>query len=161
MVLEAYLQQYGILFLFAVCVLEGAMVLYFAPSEALVPVSIAVLGADAFTVAAVLFSSVAGSTLGQLTLFLGLRSYGREWLDTSWIPFAQDRHIERSSKHFESYGGFAVAVTNMLPFVRGTMTFPAGLTSYSVLKFAVASLIGSLVFQAALAAVAVNASSLF
>ena len=40
---EALLREYGLAALFFVFILEGAMLLYFAPSEALVPAAVAAL----------------------------------------------------------------------------------------------------------------------
>jgi Uncharacterized membrane-associated protein len=135
------------------------MLLYFAPSEALVPASIAVLGPDIHTAAAAVGVSVLGTSLGQLALFYGLRTKGKSLIDRRWLPEFTGEKAEKCSDAFEKYGSLAVLISNFLPFLRGTMTFPAGLSTYRMDKFALFSAMGSIVFQSALALAAMNVLS--
>ena len=135
---------------------SGAMLLYFAPSEALVPVSIGVLaggGADWAMVALILAIAVAGATTGQTLLFLLAQRGGRQWLlEKPWFRVSEDR-LDRFDGWFHRYGRPAVPVSNALLFTRGMLTVPAGVSEMRVREFAALSALGTLLFESWLAAV--------
>ncbi|PSQ11510.1 hypothetical protein BRC98_04240, partial [Halobacteriales archaeon QS_7_68_65] len=56
--------EYALLVLFCVFVLEGAMLMYFMPSEAIVPVSIGLMGSTVTDVATIVGVAVVGATIG-------------------------------------------------------------------------------------------------
>jgi len=157
------LAQYGLVALFGVFVLEGAMLLYFAPSESLVPAAVwlardALSGARfAGALAAILAVSVVGATIGQYALFYVAKRQGREYvLDNRWIRIGEDR-LARFEGWFERWGPVVVPVTNALPFTRGMLTIPAGFAEMDDRRFVVLSALGTLVFETALAAIALGA----
>ncbi|WP_256295994.1 DedA family protein [Haloarchaeobius salinus] len=160
---RSLIDRYGLAALFAIFVLEGAMLLYFAPSEALVPVSIGVLasgGADLGMVVLVLAIAVAGATVGQTLLFLLAQRGGREWLlEKPWFRVSEDR-LDRFDGWFHRYGRPAVPVSNALLFTRGMLTVPAGVSEMDVREFAALSALGTLVFESWLAAAAILAVEL-
>ena len=151
------LDRYGLAALFFVFILEGAMLLYFAPSEALVPAAVTVLaseagGYDVGVVAAILGVAVVGATIGQTALFLLAKRGGREWLlSRPWFRVEKDR-LDRFGEYFNKYGILAVPVSNTLLFTRGMLTVPAGVAGMSTRRFAVLSAIGTLSFEIMLAA---------
>ncbi len=151
---ERLLDRYGLLALFLILVLEGAMLLYFAPSEALVPAGIALLAdgpGDYAAVAAVIGVAVVGATVGQFALFTVAKRAGREYLlSRSWFRVSEER-LERFDGWFERWGPVAVPVSNALLFTRGMLTVPAGLADMDDATFVALSALGSLVFQAWLA----------
>ncbi|MFB6298069.1 MAG: DedA family protein [Salinirussus sp.] len=154
------LQQYGLVALLGIAVLEGAMLLYFAPSESLVPAAVVLLAESAVDVASVVAVAVLGATAGQTALFLVARRGGREFLlETRWFRVSEDR-LDRFDAWFERYGPAAVAATNSLLFVRGLLTVPAGVSDMSLRRFVALSALGSLSFQTILAAVTVYAPDL-
>jgi membrane protein DedA with SNARE-associated domain len=146
------LADYGIPALLLTFVLEGAMLLYFAPSETLVPVAMATLargpdGYDPGVVVSVFAVAVVGATAGQTALFVLARRGGREWLlEKPWFRIGDDR-LARFDGWFERWGPVAVPVSNALPFTRGMLTVPAGVTEMSVRRFALLSAVGTLAFQ--------------
>lgn len=152
------IDRYGLLALLAIFVVEGAMVLYFAPSESLVPAGMTFLAAtgDGYhvpTLVAIFAVAVVGATVGQVFLFVLAKRAGRQWLlEKPWFRI-KESHLERVERWFGKWGRAAVPVSNALPFTRGMLTVPAGLADMSVREFAVLSAIGTLVFQAWIALV--------
>jgi len=150
------IDDYGLYALFFVFVLEGAMLLYFAPSEALVPVAIGALartgsGYDWVVVGLVLVVAVVGATAGQTALFVLAERGGREWLlEKPWFRVGESR-LDRFDRWFERWGRPAVPVSNALLFSRGMLTVPAGVSRMDAREFAVLSAVGTLVFEVWLA----------
>lgn len=150
------IRDYGLLALVFVFVLEGAMLLYFAPSEALVPAAIGLLattdgGYDPPAVAAIMVVAVVGATAGQTALFLLARRAGREWLlEKPWFRIGESK-LDRFDSWFERWGRPAVPVSNALLFTRGMLTVPAGVAELDVREFAALSALGTLVFESWLA----------
>jgi membrane protein DedA with SNARE-associated domain len=152
------INRYGLAALLFIFVLEGGMMLYFAPSEALVPFGLAVLakgpsGYDVTVVVALFAVAVVGATVGQTALFLVARRGGREWLlQKPWFRVGEDR-LDRFDAWFDRWGRAAVPLSNALLFTRGMVTVPAGVAEMDVREFAVLSAVGTLVFEACLALV--------
>jgi membrane protein DedA with SNARE-associated domain len=150
------IRQYGLLALVLVFVLEGAMLLYFAPSEILVPAAIGALattdgGYDPVAVGLIMLVAVVGATAGQVALFLLARRAGREWLlEKPWFRVEESR-LDRFDRWFERWGRPAIPISNALLFTRGMLTVPAGIAEIDVREFAVLSALGTLVFESWLA----------
>src|SRR6056297_54134 len=154
---KQWLDQYGLLALFLILILEGAMLLYFAPSESLVPIGVSVLPASATdydAIAAVIMVSVVGATIGQYTLFLLAKRGGRECLlDKPWFRVSEDS-LDRFEGWFQRWGRVVVPVSNALLFTRGMLTVPAGFAEMRDWEFVLLSALGTLLFQTWLAAAA-------
>jgi membrane protein DedA with SNARE-associated domain len=152
------IQTYGLYALLGIFVLEGAMLLYFAPSEALVPFAIATFattpsGYDWGMIAVIFAVAVTGATAGQVALFLLAQRGGREWLLAKpWFRIDEDR-LSRFDRWFDRYGKPAVPVSNALLFTRGMLTVPAGVAEMDVREFAALSALGTLAFETWLALV--------
>jgi membrane protein DedA with SNARE-associated domain len=150
--------EWALLVLFGVFVLEGAMLMYFMPSELIVPGSLLVLGTDALVV--VLVVSVLGATAGQYALFLVAKRGGRAYLEeTRWFRISPEK-LDRFDRWFDRWGPVAVPVSNALLFTRGMLTVPAGFAEMDDRQFVVYSAAGTLVFEAALAGLYLAGSSL-
>ena len=147
---ESLLERYGLIALFFILVLEGAMLLYFAPSEALVPAGIALLtgGTDDYLgIAAVIGVAVLGATVGQFALFTVAKRAGRGYLlEQSWFRVSESQ-LERFDGWFDRWGPIAVPVSNALLFTRGMLTVPAGLADMDDAAFVALSALGTLLFQ--------------
>jgi len=158
---ERLLDRYGLAALLFAFLLEGAMLLYFAPSEALVPAAVAALartagGYDLPVVAAILVIAVVGATAGQTGLFLLAKRGGREWLlARPWFRVESDR-VDRFGRLFDRYGLLAVPLSNTLLFTRGMLTVPAGLAGMQTKRFVALSALGTLSFEVLLAAAAMG-----
>ncbi|MEF8774300.1 MAG: VTT domain-containing protein [Halobacteriales archaeon] len=159
------IDTYGLYALLGIFLLEGAMLLYFAPSEALVPIAIATLatepsGYDWGTVVLIFVVAVAGATAGQVALFQLAKRGGREWLlRKPWFRIEESK-LDRFDRWFQRWGRPAVPVSNALLFTRGMLTVPAGVAEMDVREFAVLSAIGTVVFEAWLALAYVSAIEL-
>ncbi|GAA0206023.1 hypothetical protein GCM10009000_020350 [Halobacterium noricense] len=143
--------EYAYLALFAVFVLEGAMLMYFMPSELIVPGSLILFGHSPGTVVAVIGIAVLGATVGQVVLFTVAQRGGREWLlQKRWFRVSEDS-LDRFDGWFDRWGPVVVPVSNALLFTRGMLTVPAGLAEMDRRRFVVLSALGTLVFESALA----------
>ncbi|MCT9094746.1 DedA family protein [Haloarchaeobius sp. HME9146] len=156
---EVLLERYWLAALFAIFILEGAMLLYFAPSESLVPVAIGLaietdIAPNTLPVYALIIgTAVAGATIGQYVLFLLAKRWGRErLLERPWFRIS-DSQLERFEDWFGKWGLLAVPVSNTLLFTRGMLTVPAGLSEMDDHQFILLSALGTLSFEIVLALV--------
>ncbi|SFR88052.1 membrane protein DedA, SNARE-associated domain [Halomicrobium zhouii] len=153
------IETYGLYVLFLIFVLEGAMLLYFAPSEGIVPFAIGALattpsGYELDTIALIMVVAVVGATIGQTALFLLAKRGGREWLlQKPWFRVS-DSKLERFEGWFDRWGRPAVLVSNALLFTRGMLTVPAGVAEMDLREFVVLSAAGTLIFESWLAVAA-------
>jgi membrane protein DedA with SNARE-associated domain len=158
-----WLDQYGLIALFCILILEGAMLLYFAPSESLVPLGVTLLAdsaTDYASIAAVIGVAVVGATIGQYALFLLAKRGGREYLlKKRWFRIDEDQ-LDRFDGWFQRWGRVVVPVSNALLFTRGMLTVPAGFADMNDWEFVVLSALGTLIFQMWLAAAALYAVEL-
>ena len=146
------LDRYGLYILFAIFILEGAMLLYFAPSESLVPIAIATMAETPMDYVWIIGVAVVGATIGQYLLFLVAKRGGREYLvEKRWFRVSEER-LATFDGWFEKWGPIAVPVSNSLLFTRGMLTVPAGFAEMDDAKFIVLSAIGTLSFEILLAA---------
>ncbi len=136
---------------FGICILEGAMLLRFMPSELVVPAALALIGSTVSKAIAIVALAVVGTTIGQFCLFCVVRRGGREYvLQARWFPISESR-LERFDGWFDRWGAIAVPVSNTMLFVRGLLTVPAGLSEMDGRTFVALSAAGSLSFQSILA----------
>ena len=160
---KTWLDQYGLLALFCILILEGAMLLYFAPSESLVPLGVTLLAGgpeDYGTIAVVILVAVVGATIGQYALFSLAKRGGREYLlQKRWFRIDEDQ-LDRFDGWFQRWGRVVVPVSNALLFTRGMLTVPAGFAEMDDLEFILLSALGTLIFQTWLAAAALYAIEL-
>ncbi len=152
--------QYGVTTLFGIFVVEGAMLLYFAPSESLVPAAVLFLAESTTDIAVILGIAVVGATIGQTVLFLVAKRGGRAVIrERRWITVSEDT-LDRFEGWFDRWGPIAVPVSNTLLFTRGMVTIPAALAEMDTRRFVVFSALGTLSFEAILALVTVYGSDL-
>lgn len=150
--LRQWLDRYGLLALFLVLILEGAMLLYFAPSESLVPLGVTLLADSTAGYVVVILVAVVGATIGQYALFLLAKRGGREYLlEKPWFRIGE-ASLDRFDAWFDRWGTVVIPVSNALLFTRGMLTVPAGLAEMDDREFIVLSALGTLLFQTWLAA---------
>lgn len=142
--------------LFAVFVLEGAMLMYFMPSEAIVPGAVLLIGGTLAENAAIIGVAVIGATIGQYALFLPAKRGGRKYLLAKrWFRVSEER-LDRFDGWFDRWGPLVVPASNTLLFTRGMLTVPAGFAKMDNRQFLVLSALGTLAFETILAALAVG-----
>jgi membrane protein DedA with SNARE-associated domain len=147
--------------LLGVFVLEGAMLMYIMPSEAIVPGSVLLIGGTLAENVAIIVVAVLGATIGQYALFVLAKRGGREYLlGRRWFRVSEAR-LDRFDGWFDRWGPLIVPVSNALPFTRGMLTVPAGFARMNDREFLVLSALGTLVFETLLAAAAVGLIELF
>lgn len=153
------LETYGFAALFFVMILEGAMLLYFAPSEALVPAGVGLLtngAGDYLGIATVIGVAIVGATIGQFVLFTIAKRAGRDYLlAQSWFRISESQ-LERFDSWFDRWGPLAIPLSNAMLFTRGMLTVPAGLSDMDDEAFIAYSALGTLLFQTWLALVALG-----
>ena len=150
--------EWAFLALFGVFVLEGAMLMYFMPSELIVPGSLLLLGDGALL--PVLGVAILGATVGQFALFKLAKRGGREYLlEKSWFRIEESK-LDRFDGWFQRWGPVVVPVSNALLFTRGMLTVPAGFAGMDDRRFVVLSAAGTLVFEVALAGLYLYAGTL-
>jgi len=144
--------EWALVVLLGVFVLEGAMLMYFVPSELLVPGSLLLLGHSPERVVTVLGVAVLGATVGQYALFRVAKRGGREYLlQKRWFRVS-DRALTRFDGWFDRWGPIAVTGSNAMLFTRGMLTVPAGLARMEDKRFIALSATGTLLFESMLAA---------
>jgi len=147
--------EFAPLVLLGVFLLEGAMLLYFVPSEGIVPAAVLLLGTDPGTLVVVLGVAVLGATVGQFALFTAAKRLGRERLLASrWVRIDEAK-LSRFDGWFDRWGPVVVPVSNSLLFTRGMLTIPAGLAEMDDREFLLLSALGTLSFECLLAAATV------
>src|SRR6056297_504692 len=153
---QQWLDQYGLAALFFILILEGAMLLYFAPSESLIPITVLFVMDSVPGYAAAILVSVVGATIGQFCLFQLAKRGGREYLlQKPWFRVSETA-LDRFDSWFDRWGRVVVPVSNALLFTRGMLTVPAGLAEMRDWEFVVLSALGTLVFQTWLALAALS-----
>ncbi len=143
--------QYAYVALLGVFVLEGAMLMYFMPSELMVPGALVLIGASPGEIALIIGIAVLGATVGQYALFKLAKRGGREYLlQKRWFRVSESK-LERFDGWFDRWGPIVVPVSNTLLFTRGMATVPAGLAELDDRRFLLLSAIGTLSFETILA----------
>jgi membrane protein DedA with SNARE-associated domain len=142
--------EWAYVVLFGVFLLEGAMLMYFMPSELIVPASLVLLGTDAAV--PVIGVAVVGATVGQYGLFKLAQRGGREYLlEKRWFKISESK-LNKFDGWFDRWGPVVVPVSNSLLFTRGMLTVPAGFAEMDDKKFLALSAVGTLSFEVLLAA---------
>jgi membrane protein DedA with SNARE-associated domain len=157
---HSLLERYGLVALLGVFVVEGAMLLYFAPSESLVPAAVLVLADSTGEIAAIVGVAVVGATIGQTALFVLAKRGGREILtENRWLS-VDEGSLDRFAAWFDRWGAVVVPVSNTLLFTRGMVTIPAGLAGMDTRAFVALSALGTLAFESLLAVLTVYGADL-
>ena len=105
-----------------------------------------------FNLYLVIIIGTIGNLLGSIfSYYLGyyggypfLEKYGR-------YIFIQDKDIKRAHRWFARYGEFAVFFTRILPVFRTFISLPAGIAKMDIKKFSMYTLLGTLIWDIALA----------
>ena len=146
---DLLMTEYALVVLFCIFLLEGAMLLYFMPSELIVPGAIYLMGRQ--WLVPIILVAVVGATLGQYALFTLAKRGGRQVLFSSSLIPITEAHLSKYEKRLDKWGPIAVAVSNSLLFTRGMITVPAGLGNISDRRFVLYSALGTLLFESLLA----------
>lgn len=153
-------ERYGLVILFVAFVFEGAIVGKMIPTRTLFVGALLLVSGTIIDYLTTYLVAVLGATIGQVGLFTLLRHYDLRFEQLRVVP-VNDRHVERAERWFDAYGLPAVAISNVLPVMRGTMTIPVAMSNASVVWFTLASGIGTVVYLGILVALALGIDDLF
>ena len=122
------------------------------PSEVVLPLAGFLAKQGDMSLPLVIVTSTLGSYLGALLLYgLGF-ALGRDrairWL--SKLPLVEAEDFERATAWFERHGTPAVFFGRFIPGVRSLISLPAGAAKMNMLKFTVATILGSAIWNGAL-----------
>ena len=118
------------------------------PSEVVLPLAGYEVSQGSLTFTATVLVATAGSLIGALILYAVGRFGGRPAVDR-WGRLLRVTHadLDRAERWFDRWGDWIVLFSRLVPLIRSVVSVPAGLMRMSVLRFAVLTTIGSLVWN--------------
>ena len=121
-------------------------------SEIVVPLGGALASQGKLSFLGVVIAASAGNLLGSLIAYLLVRRYGEALiLGPGRRVGLTAGHLRLANRFFERWGLFAVFAGRLLPIIRTYISFPAGLSRITVLPFTVATILGAIPWNLALA----------
>jgi membrane protein DedA with SNARE-associated domain len=122
-------------------------------SEIVVPLGGALASQGKLSFVAVVAASTLGNLVGSLVAYLLTRRYGERVILSRggrWMGLSRG-HLTLANRFFGRYGVWAVFLGRLLPIVRTYISFPAGLSRVKLTTFIVATLLGAIPWNFALA----------
>lgn len=121
------------------------------PSEAILPFVGFAVGEGRMSFPLAIAAATAGSLAGNLILYAAARRGGVAMLRRHGERVgATPERLERLERWFDRWGAATVLGCRAIPFVRSTVSLPAGLARYSLPRFLLLTTIGSAAWNAAL-----------
>ncbi|XVH32749.1 VTT domain-containing protein [Haloferacaceae archaeon DSL9] len=156
----AFVDTYGLLALFVVFVLEGALVGKVIPTRTLCIATIVLLGGTLVGSLSVFAVAVAGATIGQCLLFLAIRHGETDESALVRRVRLDERAFARLKRWIDNWGLPALVVSNTLPGVRGYAVVPVALSRTPGSLFSICSLFGTIIYVGALVLIALSLDEL-
>ena len=121
-------------------------------SEIVVPLGGALASQGKLSFAGVVIAASIGNLLGSLIAYLVVRRYGEAFiLGPGRRVGLTAGHLRLAKRFFDRWGLFAVFAGRLLPIIRTYISFPAGLSQIRVLPFSIATILGAIPWNLALA----------
>ena len=121
-------------------------------SEIVVPLGGALASQGKLSFIGVVIAASAGNLLGSLIAYLLVRRYGETLiLGPGRRVGLTAGHLRLAKRFFERWGLFAVFAGRLLPIIRTYISFPAGLSQIRLLPFTLATVLGAIPWNLALA----------
>jgi membrane protein DedA with SNARE-associated domain len=121
-------------------------------SEIVVPLGGALASQGKLSFIGVVIAASAGNLLGSLIAYLLVRRYGETLiLGPGRKVGLTAGHLRLAKRFFERWGLFAVFAGRLLPIIRTYISFPAGLSQIRLLPFTLATVLGAIPWNLALA----------
>lgn len=121
-------------------------------SEIVVPLGGALASQGKIPFAGVVIASSLGNLVGSLVAYLVIKRYGEGLiLGPGRRVGLTAGHLRIAKRFFERFGLFAVFAGRLLPVVRTYISFPAGLSRITVVPFSIATILGAVPWNVALA----------
>lgn len=120
------------------------------PGEVLLPFAGVSAAANGQHVLVPLFWTTAGSVLGGLGVYSAGRALGlqRTRALVQRLPLLEESDVDAAMRFFDRYGFPAVAIARFVPMVRTFISIPAGIEKMPVWLFALATGLGSGIWNA-------------
>jgi membrane protein DedA with SNARE-associated domain len=122
-------------------------------SEIVVPLGGALAAQGKLSFVLVVAASSLGNLTGSLVAYLLTKRYGEQVIMSRagrWMGLSRG-HLRLANRFFGRYGLWAVFLGRLLPIIRTYISFPAGLSRITPLAFTVATLLGAIPWNFALA----------
>lgn len=140
----------GIAAIFVLMALESAGIPI--SSEIVVPLGGALASQGRLPFIGVVVASSAGNLLGSLAAYLITRRYGEGFVLGPGARVGLNAgHLRLANRFFDRWGLLAVFAGRLLPVVRTYISFPAGLSRITVVPFSIATILGAIPWNLALA----------
>jgi membrane protein DedA with SNARE-associated domain len=121
-------------------------------SEIIVPLGGALASQGKVSFIGVVIAASAGNLLGSLVAYLLVRRYGEALiLGPGRRVGLTAGHLRLANRFFARWGLFAVFAGRVLPVIRTYISFPAGLSRITVVPFTLATIVGAVPWNLALA----------
>jgi membrane protein DedA with SNARE-associated domain len=122
-------------------------------SEIVVPLGGALAAQGKLNFVLVVAASSLGNLAGSLVAYLLTKRYGEQVILSRagrWMGLSRG-HLRLANRFFGRYGLWAVFLGRLLPIIRTYISFPAGLSKITPLAFTIATLLGAIPWNFALA----------
>jgi len=121
-------------------------------SEIVVPLGGALASQGKLSFVGVVIAASAGNLMGSLVAYLIVRRYGEILiLGPGRRVGLTAGHLRLANRFFERWGLAAVFTGRLLPVIRTYISFPAGLSRITVVPFMLATILGAIPWNLALA----------
>lgn len=119
------------------------------PSEVILPLAGFAASRGDFSLVGALFWTTLGSLVGAIVLYGAGAAFGRERLRriVDRVPLVKVSDVDRAERWFARHGDKAVLLGRTIPIFRSLISIPAGVERMSLLRFAVLTTLGSLVWN--------------
>lgn len=117
--------------------LKGALVGKPLPSTVILPAYLLAITADTVEILGVVAVSSLSYLAGQLVVYYGTRRGGISYVNSSPRLSIREDRLSRVEAWFDRYGGTAIFLSGVVPYVRGFSMLPAGASAYPVGRLAV------------------------
>lgn len=141
--------------------LKGALVGKPLPSTVILPAYLLAISADTGEILGVVGISAASYLGGQLVVYYGARRGGISYINSSPRLSLREDRLRRVEEWFHRYGGVAIFLSGVVPYVRGFSMIPAGASSYPVGRLVVFVWVSTYLYHLAIVALAVGIVRLF
>ncbi|CAI50448.1 DedA family protein [Natronomonas pharaonis DSM 2160] len=156
-VILSVLRYVGLPALFVFFIMKGAFIAKPIPTTVILPGYVLVVSADRIETATIILVSTVGFVAGQLLVYYLARREGLSSMQSSSRIHIPSERIDQAERWFKRYGGLGVFVTNFVPYLRGLIFIPAGVTRYPVLPLAFFAFASTLIYHTVIVAIAVGA----
>ncbi|MDE1765262.1 MAG: DedA family protein [Thaumarchaeota archaeon] len=127
------------------------------PSEVIMLFSGYLVSTGKFDVVPVVIAGTIGNLVGSLIAYAVGAYLGRGFvLRYGRYVLLKKSHLELAESYFKKYGDRSIFISRLLPAIRTYVSLPAGAAKMSLKKFSVFTLIGSAIWNTALAFVGIK-----